>query len=366
MQESLAAPCTVRSTCPYCGVGCGVVAHVAANSVQVKADTEHPANLGRLCSKGSALADTLDHEGRLLHPLVNGERVSWDEALDRVANGFNQIITEHGPDAVAFYVSGQLLTEDYYVANKLMKGFIGSANIDTNSRLCMSTAVAAHKRAFGADAVPLCYEDVELADLIVIVGSNLAWAHPVLYQRLVAAKKARPEMQVVVIDPRRTATCDIADLHLAIEPGADAYLFNGLLHHLRREDALDLAYVEAHVEGFAAAFEAARAMSSIPKVAQMCGVSESQVSEFIRLFEHTERVVTLFSQGINQSSSGVDKTNAIINVHLATGRIGKPGMGPFSVTGQPNAMGGREVGGLANQLAAHIDFSDADSIDLVS
>ncbi|MFA5826591.1 MAG: molybdopterin-dependent oxidoreductase, partial [Gallionellaceae bacterium] len=355
-----------RSTCPYCGVGCGVEVSVAADGITLCGDQQHPANLGRLCSKGAALADTLDHEGRLLHPLVNGQRASWDEALDRVADGFKKIIAEHGPDAVAFYVSGQLLTEDYYVANKLMKGFIGSANIDTNSRLCMSTAVAAHKRAFGADAVPVCYEDIEAADLVVIAGSNYAWAHPVLYQRLAAAKKARPSMQVVVIDPRRTATCDIADLHLAVAPGADAYLFNGLLHFLRREDALDLAYVEAHVEGFAAAFEAARTVSSIPKVAQVCGVAETQLSEFFRMFARTERTVTIFSQGINQSSSGVDKANAIINVHLATGRIGRPGMGPFSVTGQPNAMGGREVGGLANQLAAHLDFSDAASIDLVA
>lgn len=364
--QGLSTSPEIRSTCPYCGVGCGVVMNVTDVGVRVTGDPEHPANLGRLCSKGAALADTLDHEGRLLHPLVKGQRVSWNDALERVATGFKNIIAEHGPDAVAFYVSGQLLTEDYYVANKLMKGFIGSANIDTNSRLCMSTAVAAHKRAFGADAVPVCYEDVEAADLVVIVGSNYAWAHPVLYQRLVAAKKARPEMQVVVVDPRRTATCDIADLHLSIAPGADAFLFNGLLHHLRREDALDLAFVESHVEGFAAAFEAARSVSSIPKVAQMCGVPESQMSEFFRLFARTERTVTLFSQGINQSSSGVDKANAIINVHLATGRIGKPGMGPFSVTGQPNAMGGREVGGLANQLAAHLDFSDVNGINVVS
>ena len=212
---------------------------VADGVVTVSGDKQHPANLGRLCSKGTALAETLDNEGRLLYPIVDGQRATWDEALNRVAEGFKKIIAEHGPDAVAFYVSGQLLTEDYYVANKLMKGFIGSANIDTNSRLCMSSAVAAHKRAFGADAVPVCYEDVEMADLVVLVGSNYAWAHPVLYQRLAAAKKARPEMQVVVIDPRRTATCDIADLHLAIAPGADAFLFNGLLHHLRREDAID-------------------------------------------------------------------------------------------------------------------------------
>jgi assimilatory nitrate reductase catalytic subunit len=365
MHSNIAASDTVRTTCPYCGVGCGVAVKVAADDVTVAGDREHPANFGRLCSKGTALAQTLDTEGRLLHPIVDGRRASWDEALDRVADGFKNIIAQHGSDAVAFYVSGQLLTEDYYVANKLMKGFIGSANIDTNSRLCMSSAVAAQKRAFGADAVPICYEDVEMADLVVLVGSNYAWAHPVLYQRLAAAKKARPEMQVVVIDPRRTAACDIADIHLAISPGADAFLFNGLLHYLRREDAIDLNYVEAHVEGFAAAFEAARAVNSIPKVAQMCGAPESEVSEFFRMFAKTERTVTVFSQGINQSSSGVDKGNAIINVHLATGRIGKTGMGPFSVTGQPNAMGGREVGGLANQLAAHMDFSDTANVDRV-
>jgi assimilatory nitrate reductase catalytic subunit len=338
---------------------------VAAGAVTATGDRQHPANLGRLCSKGAALDQTLDHDGRMLHPIVDGQRASWDEALARVAEGFSKIIAEYGPDAVAFYVSGQILTEDYYVANKLMKGFIGSANIDTNSRLCMASAVAAHKRAFGADAVPVCYEDVELADLVVLVGSNYAWAHPVLYQRLAAAKKARPEMQVVVIDPRRTVTCDIADLHLAIAPGADAFLFNGLLHHLRREDAIALAYVEAHVEGYAAAFEAAKSVGTIPRVAQVCGLAEPDVSEFFRMFARTERAVTVFSQGINQSSSGVDKGNAIINVHLATGRIGRPGMGPFSVTGQPNAMGGREVGGLANQLAAHMDFSDAANVDRV-
>jgi assimilatory nitrate reductase catalytic subunit len=347
-------------------VGCGVVVNIGEEGVRLIGDKQHPANAGRLCSKGTALADTLDGEGRLLYPLVNNRRASWEDALERVASGFSKIIAEHGPDAVAFYVSGQILTEDYYVANKLMKGYIGSANIDTNSRLCMSTAVAAHKRAFGADAVPVCYEDVETADLVVIAGSNYAWAHPVLYQRLAAAKKARPEMQVVVIDPRRTATCDIADLHLAIAPGTDAYLFNGLLHNLRREDALDLEYVEAHVEGFAAAFAAAREAGPIPKVARICGLAETQLSEFYRLFARTGRTVTLFSQGINQSSSGVDKANAILNVHLATGRIGRPGMGPFSVTGQPNAMGGREVGGLANQLAAHMDFSDPASVDRVA
>ncbi len=356
----------IHTTCPYCGVGCGVIMTPVAKGYQLKADDQHPANFGKLCSKGAALADTLDNDDRLLYPIINGERATWDAALSKVARTFQRIIAEHGPDAVAFYVSGQLLTEDYYVANKLMKGFIGSGNIDTNSRLCMSTAVAAHQRAFGADAVPVSYEDMETADLVVLAGSNYAWAHPVLYQRLAAAKKMRPGLRVVVIDPRRTATCDIADLHLAILPGSDGFLFNGLLNYLRREDALNLPYIEAHVEGFSAALHAARLAGSIPEVALNCGVPESSVSEFFRLFLRTERTVSIFSQGINQSSSGVDKANALINLHLATGRIGKPGMGPFSITGQPNAMGGREVGGLANQLAAHMNFTDPGHIDTVS
>jgi len=353
----------IRTTCPYCGVGCGVLVTREGEAYSVRGDPEHPANLGRLCSKGAALGETLSLDDRLLYPEIQGERVDWNTALDTVAQGFRQVIAEHGPDAVAFYVSGQLLTEDYYVANKLMKGYIGSGNIDTNSRLCMSSAVAAHKRAFGSDTVPGCYEDLELADLVVLVGSNAAWAHPVLFQRLVAAKKARPEMRVVVIDPRRTATADLADLYLSVKPGSDAWLFNGLLNHLKREDAIDWAYLEAHVEGFGAALQAVSGLS-IPTVATQCGLDETVVAAFYRLFTQTPKTVTVFSQGINQSSSGVDKVNSITNVHLATGRIGKPGATPFSITGQPNAMGGREVGGLANQLAAHMDFTP-DAIDRV-
>ncbi len=354
---------SIKTTCPYCGVGCGVLATPTPEGVRIQGDPDHPANFGRLCSKGAALGETLDLEGRLLYPEINGQRVSWEKALATVANRFQQVIAEHGPDAVAFYVSGQLLTEDYYVANKLMKGFIGSGNIDTNSRLCMSSAVAGHKRAFGADTVPGCYDDLELADLVVLVGSNMAWTHPVLFQRLSAAKQVRPEMRVVVIDPRRTVTCDIADVHLSLKPGSDAFLFNGLLNHLRREDALDWPFLEAHCEGFGAALAGVKPWS-VPRVAASCGLFEHEVAAFFRLFARTPKTVTVFSQGINQSSSAVDKVNAIINVHLATGRIGKPGACPFSVTGQPNAMGGREVGGLANQLAAHRDF-DAESIERV-
>ncbi|RFA30774.1 nitrate reductase [Alkalilimnicola ehrlichii] len=352
---------TTATTCPYCGVGCGVlVDRDAAGTVSVRGNPEHPANFGRLCSKGSALAETLGLEGRLLTPEVNGQACDWDQALDTVASGFRRIIDEYGPDAVAIYGSGQLLTEDYYVANKLMKGFIGSPNIDTNSRLCMASAVVGHKRAFGADAVPVCYEDLELADLVVLTGSNLAWCHPVLFQRLRAAREQNPNLKVVVIDPRRTDSCDIADLHLPLRPGSDIALFNGLLTHLSRYGKVDYRFLEQHGNGFSDALEAAEQSGSLPETAFLCGLPEQDVLQFFRWFAATEKTVTVFSQGINQSSVGTDKVNAIVNCHLLTGRIGRPGMGPFSITGQPNAMGGREVGGLANQLAAHMDFTPED------
>jgi assimilatory nitrate reductase catalytic subunit len=356
-----------RTTCPYCGVGCGVLATpTGPESAEVRGDPGHPANFGRLCSKGLALGETLALETRLLHPEIGGRRVSWDEALDTVAERFRAVVAEHGPDAVAMYVSGQLLTEDYYVANKLMKGFLGTANIDTNSRLCMASTVAGQKRGFGGDVVPGCYEDLERADLIVLVGSNAAWCHPVLFRRIQAAREKNPKLRVVNIDPRRTATGQSADLHLGIRPGTDVILFNGLLNHLRQEDALNYHYIESHVAGFGEALESARATApSIPAVAAACGLPEADVAEFFRLFARTEKTVTAWSQGVNQSSAGTDKVNAILNVHLATGRIGRPGMGPLSFTGQPNAMGGREVGGLANQLAAHLDLGDPRHRELV-
>ena len=350
----------VRTTCPYCGVGCGIVATPdGRGGAEIAGDKDHPANRGRLCSKGAALGETLSLEDRLLHPEVEGRRVSWATALDTVAGGFRDVIAEHGPDAVAFYVSGQLLTEDYYAANKLIKGFLGTANIDTNSRLCMASSVAGHKRAFGSDTVPGLYEDFELADLVVLVGSNLAWCHPVLFQRLEAAKRARPGMNVVVIDPRRTDTCEIADLHLALRPGSDVALFNGLLTELHRRGVTAKHYVDRHTTGLDEALIAARASDL-----GQCDLPTADVATFVEWFARAEKTVTLYSQGVNQSSAGVDKVNAIINCHLLTGRIGRPGMGPFSITGQPNAMGGREVGALSNTLAAHMDFTleDVDRI----
>ncbi|SFI34106.1 nitrate reductase [Jannaschia pohangensis] len=340
-----------RTTCPYCGVGCGVLLRQGPEGVSVRGDPDHPANFGRLCSKGSALAETLTSEGRLLQPRVDGADVSWDVALSRVADGFRTTLERHGPGSVAFYLSGQLLTEDYYVANKLMKGFMGSANIDTNSRLCMASTVAGHRRAFGSDTVPGTYEDLDEADLVVLVGSNLAWCHPVLFQRLVAAKAARGT-KVVVVDPRRTATCDAADLHLALRGGSDTSLFNGLLAYLHANGHVDHTYVGAHVSGLDAAVAMAQRDLSTT------GLSAEDLAGFHALWARSERVVTVFSQGVNQSTGGTDKVNAILNCHLATGRIGRPGCGPLSVTGQPNAMGGREVGGLANMLAAHLDLED--------
>jgi len=351
----------VQTTCPYCGVGCGVLATPAGDGALIKGDPTHPANRGVLCTKGNALDETLGSSGRLLHPEMRGRRVAWFKALDEVAAGFRHAVDDYGPDSVAFYVSGQLLTEDYYVANKLMKGFIGSANIDTNSRLCMSSAVAGHVRAFGEDLVPGNYSDLDQAELIVLVGSNAAWCHPVLFKRIRAAQAKGARL--VVIDPRATATATEADMHLPLESGSDTLLFNGLLAYLQANGGIDESFVQRHTSGFDQAIEIAQASAgSINELAKQCRLPLASVTAFFNAFLNTEKVVTVFSQGVNQSSAGTDNVNAIINCHLASGRIGRPGCGPFSITGQPNAMGGREVGGLANTLAAHSGFDAVDEI----
>jgi assimilatory nitrate reductase catalytic subunit len=356
----------ISTTCAYCGVGCGILATPdGRGGAAISGDPDHPANFGRLCSKGSALGETLGLANRVLYPMIRCgkgtmERVAWSDALDHVAHRFQHIIARDGPGAVAFYLSGQLLTEDYYVANKLMKGFIGSANVDTNSRLCMASSVAGHRRAFGADTVPGCYEDLDEADLLVLVGSNAAWCHPVLYQRMLVNKQKRGA-RIVVIDPRRTDTVGEDDLFLGLKPGTDTALFSGLLVYLADNGALDRDYIELHTTGFDDAIARARSIAgSVGATALASGLSEQDVASFFQMFANTPRVVTLYSQGVNQSAQGTDKVNAIVNCHLATGRIGKPGASPFSLTGQPNAMGGREVGGLANQLAAHMSFTPPD------
>nr|WP_181210416.1 nitrate reductase [Psychrobacter sp. D2]MBA2057880.1 nitrate reductase [Psychrobacter sp. D2] len=384
---------TIRTTCPYCGVGCGVLASVDATGVvSVKGDPEHPANFGKLCSKGSALAQTLGSERRLTEPYYQNKQAvmkehrptqlgndfnaidisdeplikptDWNNVLDDIATRLNDTIAKHGRDSIMFYVSGQLLTEDYYVANKFIKGFIGNNNIDSNSRLCMSSAVAGHKRAFGADLVPGNYEDLESCDLLVLVGSNMAWCHPILFGRFLAAKKANPNKKLIVIDPRRTDSCEFADLHLPIAAGTDTHLYNGLLHYLSEHSFSDTGYIE-HGHGVDDALAAANVWS-IEKVAQACQVSIDSILEFYQLVAAHDKTVTAFSMGVNQSKSGTDKVNAIINTHLLTGRVGKPGASPFSLTGQPNAMGGREVGALANLLAVHLDLDNSIHRQLVA
>ncbi len=370
MNAPATIPAAVRSACPYCGVGCGVLARPnAEGGTIVIGDPDHPANFGKLCSKGFALDETLGLESRLLYPLLrqadgSHARADWDTALGVVADGFKRIAAQHGPGSIAFYLSGQLLTEDYYVANKLMKGFLGSANVDTNSRLCMASSVAGHRRAFGEDIVPGNYEDLDLADLIVLVGSNAAWCHPILFQRMIRSRRDRGA-KLVVIDPRRTATGDDADLFLPVAPGTDTALFSGLLVRMADTGLLDDAFIKANTTGFAEALQRARQIApDVGATAAATGLKGVDVAQFFKLFAAKPRTVTCYSQGVNQSAQGTDKVNAIINVHLATGRIGKPGRGPLSLTGQPNAMGGREVGGLANQLAAHMNFTP-DEVDRV-
>ncbi len=369
-----------RSTCPYCGVGCGVIIETSGEStskkiINVRGDPDHPANFGRLCTKGSTLhltaSATVTQQTRLLKPMQRLTRgaapqaVSWDYALNHAVDRFARIIGEHGPDAIGFYVSGQLLTEDYYVFNKLAKGLIGTNNIDTNSRLCMSSAVAGYKQTLGADAPPTCYDDVNHADCIFIVGSNTAFAHPILFRRIEDAKKAKPALKIIFCDPRKTDTAGIADLYLPLQPGTDVMLFNGMLHIMLWEGWIDAAHIAAHTNGFDALKTTVRDYTP-DLVAQTCGITKEGLFAAAKMFAAAApdssakrgATLSLYCQGLNQSTSGTAKNAALINLHLATGQIGKPGAGPFSLTGQPNAMGGREVGGLANLISAHRDMTN--------
>ncbi|MBU1359929.1 MAG: molybdopterin-dependent oxidoreductase, partial [Gammaproteobacteria bacterium] len=358
-----------HSTCPYCGVGCGVIIHSEGERiVGVEGDPGHPANFGRLCTKGSTLhltaAAEITRQARLLQPMRRARRgdapapVSWDAALNTAADKFAQVVRDHGSDAVGFYVSGQLLTEDYYVFNKLAKGLVGTNNIDTNSRLCMSSAVAGYKQTLGADAPPACYDDLQHAQCLFIVGSNTAWAHPILFRRIEDARRANPAMKIVVADPRRTDTAEAADLFLPLQPGTDVMLFHGMLHLMLWEGWTRPDYIAAHTSGFDALKAAVRDCTP-DRVAQICGIDQAALVEAARLFATSAATLSLYCQGLNQSSSGTANNAALIDLHLATAQIGKPGAGPFSLTGQPNAMGGREVGGLANLLSGHRDMANA-------
>ena len=355
-----------RSTCCYCGVGCGVLIEAEHGRITgIEGDPDHPANFGRLCTKGRSLALTAaSHAGRALHPEIRFARdderkpADWSVALDHVAARFADVIERHGPDAVAFYISGQLLTEDYYVFNKLAKGLVRTNNIDTNSRLCMSSAVTGYKKSLGADGPPTCYEDLELAHTVLFAGSNMPYAHPVLFRRLEEAKAKNPAVKWIVVDPRRTDLAALADLHLAVAPGTDVALFNGMLHHMIWEGAIDRAYVAAHTSGFDELKALVRGYTP-SMAAEICGIAEQDLLQAAEWFAKSPAALSLYCMGLNQSSRGTDKNLALINLHLATGQIGKPGAGPFSLTGQPNAMGGREVGGMATMLAAHRDIGNA-------
>ena len=359
----------VKTTCCYCGVGCGVLATTDGERIHaVRGDPDHPANHGKLCSKGSTLHLTMGLSGRAQYPMQRRnrgealERAQWGNTLDGLAARFAATIEQHGPDSVAFYISGQLLTEDYYVFNKLAKGLIGTNNIDTNSRLCMSSAVTGYKQTLGADAPPACYDDIDDAGCLFIAGSNTAWAHPVLFRRIEAARAARPDMKLIVVDPRRTATAEAADLFLQILPGTDVALFNGMLHLMLWEGLVDHTYIAAHTEGFAELKNALRDYTPA-SVAECCGISVVDLAQAAKWFatgaSEGAPTLSLYCQGLNQSSSGTAKNAALINLHLATGQIGKRGAGPFSLTGQPNAMGGREVGGMANLLPGHREVANA-------
>jgi assimilatory nitrate reductase catalytic subunit len=357
-------------------VGCGVIIESHGNQITgVKGDPDHPANFGRLCTKGATLhltaSASVTRQTRLLQPMQRFRRgdaaqpVSWEDSLDTASETFARIIRSHGPDAVGFYVSGQLLTEDYYAFNKLAKGLIGTNNIDTNSRLCMSSAVAGYKQTLGADAPPACYDDINHAQCIFIAGSNTAFAHPILFRRIEDAKKANPNLKIVVVDPRLTDTAGIADVHLAIQPGTDVMLFNGMLHIMAWEGWLDQSFIANHTNGFEDLKTTVRDYTPFA-VAEVCGITKDALLKATRYFAGMQHLngsartptLSLYCQGLNQSSSGTAKNAALINLHLATGQIGKPGAGPFSLTGQPNAMGGREVGGLANLLSAHRDLAN--------
>ena len=354
----------IKSTCCYCGVGCGLLVETENNQITgVRGDPEHPANFGRLCTKGATLHQTARHDYRLLTPelrlqkCVARQQVSWDDALDHAADRFAAIIREHGPDSVAFYISGQLMTEDYYVFNKLAKGLIGTNNVDTNSRLCMSSAVAGYKQTLGADAPPCSYEDIGLADCLLIAGANPAVAHPIVFRSVEDARAANPALKIIVIDPRRSESAEIADLHLALKSGTDIALYNGLLHILLTEGLVDRDYIAAHTEGFDVLEQAVMAYTPAV-VADICELKAADIIQAARWFGNARAPLSLYCQGLNQSSHGTHNNAALIHLHLATGKIGKPGAGPFSLTGQPNAMGGREVGGLSNLISAHRDMAN--------
>ena len=361
------ASTSYKTTCSYCGVGCGIIAKKDAKGIiTVEGDVDHPVNKGLLCSKGMNLHHVVqDHSDRILYPEMrfnkahDRQRVTWDQALDRASSVFKTLIKKYGPDSIGFYISGQCLTEEYYLVNKLTKGFIGTNNIDTNSRLCMSSAVVGYKQALGEDSVPIAYEDIELADCFMIAGANPAWCHPILFRRIEAHKEKNPNTKIIVVDPRKTQSCDIADLHLQILPGTDVMLYNAIAKYLIDKRKIDKNFISNHTDNYEALKESLKS-TSLSDAAKTCGISVADIKKAAMMISNAKGFITLWAMGLNQSSIGVNKNNALLNLSLLTGHIGKPGSGPFSLTGQPNAMGGREVGGMANLLAVHKELGNAE------
>ncbi|MEM0940206.1 MAG: molybdopterin-dependent oxidoreductase [Bacteroidota bacterium] len=354
-----------KTTCSYCGVGCGIIASKDRKGrLLVEGDKDHPVNKGMLCSKGMNLHYTvMDQSDRLLSPQMRWSKnhplreVDWDTALDRAASVFKTFIKNNGPDSVGLYVSGQCLTEEYYIANKLVKGFFGTNNIDTNSRLCMSSAVVGYKETLGDDVVPIAYEDIELSDCIFIAGANPAWCHPILFRRIEKHKAENPNLKIIVADPRVTDSVTLADLHLQVHPGTDEALFHGIARYLIDKNHLSESFINDHTNGFHSLAKLVQA-KTLEEYAAICKVPVDDIEKAARWIGFSKGFLSMWAMGLNQSTAGVNQNLALINLHLITGKIGRPGNGPFSLTGQPNAMGGREVGGLANLLAVHKNLNN--------
>lgn len=354
-----------RAICPYCGVGCLVDVTVNQGRVTgVRGAPASPVNRGLLCPKGALLDRILDLPGRLTTPLIRSSRsepfqaVDWSVALAEIERRLGAILRDHGPDSVALYGSGQLDTEAWYVGNKLFKGYIGSNHVDSNSRLCMASAVAAYRLSLGSDGPPTCWDDIGHADLFFIVGSNMADAHPVAWGRIKAHRRLDPSAAIIVVDPRRTHTAQAADLHVPLRPGSDIAFFNALGRIILDRGAANDRFIAEHTAGFAEYAALLRSLDLV-EMAGLCGVSIALLEEVARRLIHATGMLSLYSMGLNQSTVGVWKNNALINLHLLLGQIGRAGAGPYSLTGQPNAMGGRELGGLSNLLPGYRQIENA-------
>ncbi|NUN66377.1 nitrate reductase [Pseudanabaena biceps] len=355
----------VKTLCPYCGVGCGLEV-VETNKeptvkfpdrFKIRGDRAHPSSQGMVCVKGATVAESIQKD-RLLHPMMRDRlgdefrQVSWDEALNAIANRIKEVLATKGADAICMYGSGQFQTEDYYTAQKLFKGCLGTNNFDANSRLCMSSAVSGYIKSLGSDGPPCCYEDLDETNCLFAIGTNTAECHPIIFNRFRKRHKKNPHVKLIVVDPRRTQTAEVADLHLAIQPGTDIDLLNGIAHLLLSWDKCDREFIEKHTTGFAE-FQEISQLYTPEFVAQRCGISTENLHQAAKYWAESSKVLSIWSMGVNQSIQGTAKVQSIINLHLLTAQIGKAGSGPFSLTGQPNAMGGREAGGLSHLLPGY-------------